>query len=30
MVLVLNDSGQTTNDGADDEGEDQQGLQQLG
>lgn len=30
VVLVLNNSGQTTNDGADDEGEDQQGLQQLG
>lgn len=30
VVLVLNNPGQTTNDGTDDEGEDQQGLEQLG
>lgn len=30
MVLVLNNPGQTTNDGTDSEGEDQQGLEQLG
>lgn len=29
MVLVLNNPGQTTNDGTNHEGEDQQGLEQL-
>lgn len=30
VVLVLNNPGQTTNNGTDNEGEDQQRLQQLG
>lgn len=30
VVLVLYNPGQTTNDGTDSEGEDQQGLEQLG
>lgn len=30
MVLVLNNPGQTTDNGTDNEGEDQQGLEQLG
>lgn len=30
VVLVLNDPSQAANDGADDEGEDQQGLEQFG
>lgn len=30
VILILNDPGQTTNDGTNNEGEDQQGLEQLG